>query len=218
MKDENTKFNDSVGVRQQIGSALVISLILLAVISLLALSSSHRVNVDMKAVGSQRERGVAFQAAEAALSKVEQMLADSPPPIEMLWSGCVGDGCYTLSCNEGRCFGGKFDPTDTEYDCTTSQINPLVEPQPVWSDTVLDVWRTPGRHKIIDVESVNASVKYLVEFMCYVRKDQFTPFNADTPENKNNGVPLFRITALAESDGARASVALQSTFKILTSQ
>ncbi|HEY7773685.1 MAG TPA: PilX N-terminal domain-containing pilus assembly protein [Marinagarivorans sp.] len=204
-------------VVHQGGAALIVSLVLLSVISVMAIASSSRVSVEMKVVGSLKERGVAFQAAEAALAKVEQQLASAPPPIEMLWSTCAGEGCYASTCDGGRCFAGTYLPSDSRFNCSTQPVSPVVEPLPVWRDAVLNVWKNPSRHRTIDVDSVNASVKYIVEFMCYVRKDALTNFDGEV-ENANNGVPLFRITALAESDGSRAAVALQSTYKLLTNQ
>lgn len=201
---------------QQQGAALVVSLILLSVISVMAIASSNRVSVDMKVVGSLKERGVAFQAAEAALAKVEQALASSPPPVEMLWSTCAAGACYTPTCDGGLCFTGTYLPGDARFTCSTQPEVSVVEPVPVWRDPVLNVWENPSRHRTITVDSVNTDVKYIVEFMCYVRKNALTNFDGE-PENVNNGVPLFRITALAESDGSRAAVALQSTYKLLTS-
>lgn len=203
-------------IKQQQGAALIVSLVLLGVISILALSSAYSANTEMKVVASQKERGVAFQAAEAALAQVEQQLATNPPPIEMLWSSCQGQGCYSPTCAGGLCFAGKFESGDDRINCLTVPTVGTIEPVPFWEDMVLDVWGTPDRHREIEVTSVSATVKYIVEFMCYVRKDNMTTFNTDT-DNRNNGVPLFRITAVASSNGARAKVALQSTFKLLGS-
>lgn len=201
-------------IHHQQGAALIVSLILLGVISVLALSSAYSANTEMKVVASQKERGVAFQAAEAALAQVEQQLATNPPPIEMLWSSCNGQGCFTPTCTGGLCFAGDFTSSDSEFDCRTVSVNPSTEHVPFWEDSVLNVWESANRHREIEVTAVNATVKYIVEFMCYVRKDSMTPFD-DTEANENNGVPLFRITAIASSNGNRAKVALQSTFKLL---
>lgn len=201
---------------KQQGAALIVSLILLGVISVLALSSSYRANTEMKVVASQKERAIAFQAAEAALAHVEQQLATNPPPIEMLWSSCQGAGCFTPTCAGGLCFAGDYLATDSKIDCRTASVSPSTQRAPFWEDSVLNVWDSSSRHRELEVKAVNATVKYIVEFMCYVRKDAMTPFD-DLAANKNNGVPLFRITALASSNGNRAQVALQSTFKLLGS-
>jgi Tfp pilus assembly protein PilX len=47
-----------------------------------------------------------------------------------------------------------------------------------------------------------------------VDRDMSTPFSG-LPGEQDNGAPLFRITALAKGNGGRASVALQSTYKVL---
>lgn len=201
---------------KQQGAALVISLILLAVVSVLAMSSSYRVNAELKAVGGIKERSVAFQAAEAALAIVEQQLANTPPPLEMLLSTCTGSGCYSASCKEGLCFSGEYLASDAQYECKAQSPSTSVKPIPVWRNPTLDVWNQSALHKTLEVSTVNTKVKYIVEFMCYVRKNQTSQFNADTEDNKKNGVPLFRITAIAESDSGQAKVALQSTYKLLT--
>lgn len=199
---------------QQQGAALIVSLILLGVISILALSSAYSANTEMKVVASQKERGVAFQAAEAALAQVEQQLATNPPPIEMLWETCNGQGCFTSTCTGGLCFAGSFPSNDSQYSCKTVRRDADIKRVPFWEDPVLNVWESAGRHREIEVTSVKATVKYIVEFMCYVRKDSMTPFDG-SETNENNGAPLFRITALASSNGGRAKVALQSTFKLI---
>lgn len=199
---------------KQTGAALIVSLILLGIISILALSFSYSANTEMKVVASQKERGVAFQAAEAALAIVEQQLATNPPPIEMLWSSCNGQGCFTPTCTGGLCFAGEYLSSQTRYLCKTVKPATTTQVIPFWEDPVLNVWKDSARHREIEVASVNATVKYIVEFMCFVRKDTMTTFDGEK-DNQNNGVPLFRITAMASSNGDRANVALQSTFKLL---
>ena len=211
---KNNQFNACY--RKQQGVALVVSLILLVVVSVLAMSSSYRVNAELKAVGGIKERSVAFQAAEAALAIVEQQLASTPPPLEMLLSTCTGSGCYSASCKEGLCFSGEYLTTDSQYECKAQQSSTTQKPIPVWRDPALDVWNKSALHKTLEVSAVSTKVKYIVEFLCYVRKNQTSQFNADTEDNKKNGVPLFRITAMAESDSGKAKVALQSTYKLLT--
>ncbi|MCR6651072.1 MAG: PilX N-terminal domain-containing pilus assembly protein [Cellvibrionaceae bacterium] len=200
--------------RRQRGTALIVSLIILAIVTLLGVTGMQSSNTELKLAASQRDRGVAFEAAEAALAIVEKNLADNPPSREQLQTSpfCSGSGCFNSSCQNGLCFGGDYKSIYTEYQCEVADIAaPRLE---YWSDPTLDVWQQNTRHKTVKIDSLKTDVKYVVEFLCFVARDQETPFSA-APGEENNGVPLFRITALAKGNGGRASVALQSTYKVL---
>ena len=51
------------------GAALIISLILLTVITLLTLSAMHNTNLDTKIAANHQHKQISFQAAESALAK-----------------------------------------------------------------------------------------------------------------------------------------------------
>lgn len=219
--------NNPANCNKQGGAALVVSLILLAVVTLLGISSMKSSNSELKMAASMRDRGVAFEAAEAVLAVVEDRLALDPPIRENLLSNCAGAECFNANCDNGLCFAGEYYLSSSEYECQTvytgsssgggkkgSSKGLDVEPVEFWSDKTLDVWNNNARHKTVKVDSINQEVKYIVEFLCYVPRDEFTPFSEAAHEN-NNGAPLYRITALAEGNGGRATVALQSTYKVL---
>jgi len=202
-----------VGRGKQSGTALIVSLIILAVVTLLGVTSMKSSNTDLKLAASQRDRGVAFEAAEAALVIVESNLANSPPSREKLFSTCSGSGCYNETCNDGLCFAGNYLATDTEIDCQVADSSE--RRVDFWSDATLKVWETEGRYKTVKIDNLKTDVKYIVEFLCFVPRDADTPFDEADSLTWNNGAPLFRITALAQGNGGRASVALQSTYKVL---
>lgn len=199
---------------QQSGTALIISLIILAVVTLLGVTGMQSSNTELKLAASQRDRGVAFEAAEAALAIVEKSLADNPPQREKLFSTCSGSGCYVDNCEGGLCFDGSYLISYSEFDCEVADYASTSRRVNFWSDPDLNVWETESRHQTVKIESLKTDVKYIVEFLCYVPRDQETPFSEKVGEN-NSGAPLFRITALAEGNGGRAAVALQSTYKVL---
>ena len=58
-------------VRPQKGAALIVTVLLMMVISLLALTAMMRNNLDERMAFNQRDRQVALQAAEAALREAE---------------------------------------------------------------------------------------------------------------------------------------------------
>ena len=216
----------------QSGAALIVSLIILAVVTILGITSMQSSNTELKLAASMRDRGVAFEAAEAALAVVEEQLAVDPPSRLNLLSTCAGSSCFNSTCENGLCFAGDFLMSYSEYECqvyksTTSssakgggksgggsESTTDVTVVNFWSNKTLDVWSDSDRHKTVKVNNLKTDVKYIVEFLCYVARDQDTPFTELTNEN-NNGAPLFRITALAEGNSARATVALQSTYKVL---
>jgi type IV pilus assembly protein PilX len=200
--------------RRERGTALIVSLIILAIVTLLGVTGMQSSNTELKLAASQRDRGVAFEAAEAALAIVEKNLADNPPTREQLFTDpvCSGFGCFNASCQGGFCFDGDYRSSYTEFQCEVAKTSsPRVE---YWSDPTLNVWEVNNRHRTVKIDSLKTDVKYIVEFLCFVNRDMSTPFSA-APLEQDNGAPLFRITALAKGNGGRASVALQSTYKVL---
>lgn len=201
---------------RQSGTALIVSLIILAVVTLLGITGMQSSNTELKLAASQRDRGVAFEAAEAALAIVEKNLADNPPARGHLFTDpiCSGAGCFNAGCQGGLCFDGDYQSTYSEYACEVVNTSaPATTPRvDYWSDPTLNVWENSSRHQTMKIDGLKTDVKYIVEFLCFVAKDQYTVFDEYNP---NNGVPLFRITAMAKGNGDRASVALQSTYKVL---
>lgn len=199
---------------KQSGAALIVSLIILAVVTVLGITSMQGSNTELKLAASLRDRGVAFEAAEAALAIVEEQLAVNPPSRMDLLSNCIGNGCYNQSCTGGLCFDGDYLLSYSEYECQVSNYADTSKRVSFWSNKALNVWKDASKHQTLLVDNVKTKVKYITEFLCYVARDENTPFT-ELPNENNNGAPLFRVTVLAEGNGARASVALQSTYKIL---
>lgn len=203
---------------RQSGTALIVSLIILAVVTLLGVTGMQSSNTELKLAASQRDRGVAFEAAEAALAIVEKNLADNPPLVNKLYSTCVGVGCFNKTCEGGLCFYGDYLSNYKEYECQVERQNYTKAANArknFWEDSAIDVWNTEARHKTVEIDNLKTDVKYIVEFLCYVDRDEQTVFDPGDENTWRNGAPLFRITALAEGNGGRASVALQSTYKVL---
>lgn len=59
---------------QQRGATLIMTLLVLLVVSLLAISSAERATLQDRMVGSQRDADIAFEMAEDALSEAETLL------------------------------------------------------------------------------------------------------------------------------------------------
>lgn len=59
---------------QQRGATLIMTLLILLVVSLLAISSAERATLQDRMVGSQRDADIAFEMAEDALREAEKLL------------------------------------------------------------------------------------------------------------------------------------------------
>lgn len=68
--------------RRQAGAALVVSLILLLVLTLIGVTGMRSASMEEKMAGNMRDRNVAFQAAESGVRTGEKWIADrtEPPP------------------------------------------------------------------------------------------------------------------------------------------
>jgi len=203
------------GYSTQKGTALIVSLVLLAIVTILGVSGMQSSNTELKIAASMRDRGIAFEAAEAAIAIIEEQLASSPPSRADLLSSCTGNtDCFSSTCDNGLCFDGDYQFGYSEFECEVADYAGSSQRVEFWSDSTLDVWNTSSKHKTILVSGVTTQVKYITEFLCYVPRDDSTPFSALPAEN-NNGAPLYRVTVLAKGNGNRSSVALQSTYKVL---
>lgn len=78
----------------QNGSALIIGLIFLVTLTLLGVTAMQSTTLEEKMAGNQRDRSVAFQAAETALRDGESFLKDNVPAFA---ADCSGGLCATTS-------------------------------------------------------------------------------------------------------------------------
>lgn len=187
----------------QSGAVLLVSLIILMVISLLGISSMQSSNLQMKMASTNKERQGIFVMAEAGLQKAEEALLANPPTRNQMYSEC-GIDCYNPECTNGVCFDGTYlSSSNADRNCI------LTNTSDVWSDASL--WASgSGRYKTIELADASV-VKYITEFMCFSNKPPPAP-----PVSADDGVglPLFRITALAEDSNQRMQVMLQSIFTL----
>lgn len=82
------------GHRAQRGAALVISLVLLVIMTVLALAMLRTTLLDERMSGGLYDRGLAFQAAEAALREAEAVIA--PGTATFPASGCSNGMCMPI--------------------------------------------------------------------------------------------------------------------------
>ena len=206
-------------MKRQRGAALIVSLIILGVMTLIGVSSMQRSGLELKMVSSAHDRSVAFEAVETALTAIELDLSTNPPPLMNHYSDCSGGGCFNSECTSGLCFSGEFYPSQERAQCYISDPETTVQ-NDFWSDKKLDVWNSNGKHSTVNVEGLKTPVKYIIEFLCFtnVGAEMGTGFStqgatASRSENENYK-PLYRITAMASGNASRATVVLQSTYRI----
>lgn len=200
--------------RRQQGAVLIVSLVILVVVSLLGVANMQSSTAELKMATSQRDRDVAFAAAEAALASAEQWLEINKPPREKLYNTCgpAGD-CFNSTCSNGFCFDGTFatDPKE-ELLCQVGSGTSSTQRVMFWRDSSLNVWEDAGKHREVEISGLNTRVKFIIEFLCFIPPDDSVVFD-DT--NPTAGEPLYRITALADGNGDRARVMLQSTYMVV---
>jgi type IV pilus assembly protein PilX len=94
------------------GISLIASLVLLALTSLLAVGALRTVAVQTRITGATADRGLAFQAAEAAIREAERDAVDA------------AEASFTASCANGRC------------------NTPSLANTPRWQDSSFTAWRS----------------------------------------------------------------------------
>ncbi|MBC6905561.1 hypothetical protein DWB84_08850 [Saccharophagus sp. K07] len=198
----------------QKGATLIVSLVILAVVTLLGVASMRSSNLELRMAASARDRAVAFQRAEAALLMVERQLIDSPYPIRSFDSNCNDGNCFNSDCNGGLCFFGEFDSLGSRKQCRLAPIGGAEEPD--WMNDVF--WKQSSKYLEVTLPGVGNeqhSVKYVIEFLCFAPSGGRSLYGGagGVVTEGDSDVPLYRITARASGDAGRSSVMLQSIFR-----
>lgn len=81
----------------QRGSALVVALVILVVLTIMAISGMQVTNLQERMAGNFRDKELAFQAAEASLREAEMFLQHAVLPE------------FTLDCKDGLCSSSMQD-------------------------------------------------------------------------------------------------------------
>lgn len=214
----------SIRVFNQQGATLIVSLVILAVVTVLGLASIRSSNLELRMAASARDRAIAFQRAEAALSTVEQSIAQSPFEVTSFMPTCTGNRCFNPDCTNGLCFSGDLEGAVQRSDCRLAGRDGAVSrAKEHWR--ISTHWETENRLPTVPIDTgrrnppaeenedptpIIAEVPYMIEFLCFVPRSSDA---IDDENSTNSGVPLYRITARAEGDAKRASVMLQSVVR-----
>ena len=177
---------------KQKGSVLLISLVLLLVLTIAGLASIRVTSLDERMTGNYRNEQVAFHSAEVGIQEAEAFVADTNFNLS----------AFTSDCNNGLCFDGSNpdDPGTCEADATFPWLV-----QANWSDA------SKYRNTTIVLNGVSQQAKYIVEFRCYLPREDNGP--VPDPAILNDWAELYRITVFATGGDEQARIMLQTTYK-----
>lgn len=204
---------------KQSGVVLIISLIILTVLTAIGVTSMQNSSLELKMISSAHDRNVAFEAAETALTRIEEEITTSPPQLEHLYNNCNGNKCFNSACNSGLCFAGEFNNAFEKSHCYISDPD-TTDRKDFWKDPAIDVWNNSGKHQTMTISGLRDPVKYIVEFLCFINAGHqlgtgFSTQGASIDNSENeNYKPLYRITAMANGNANRSTVVLQSTYRV----
>ena len=177
-------------MRQQ-GSALLVSLVLLVMLTFTGLAAINSSSLEEKVTGNFRDLQTAFRVAEAGLLEAEQRVQETDVDLTE----------FTPACQQGLCFFGNI-PEDVA-NCRAGSSTP-------WRDASL--WQDADRTRelVISLNGEQFKANYIVEFRCYLPRD------ADDPDpdvaNINDWSQFYRITVKAYGNKGSANVMLQTTY------
>lgn len=219
---------------RQSGAALIIALVMLAIVTIIGVANMNSSGLEMKMIASTLDRNKAFSIADAGLRAAETWLEKTSGLAEEdLYTDTCGSRtlCFSPTCTNGLCFQGIYEenviPNRRRYGCEV--VPSGVSRRVFWRDSGLNVWNNAAQHRTVQIGPVDIeradgsvvqetySVKYIVEFLCFVSKGtppnggKATPFDA-TKDNNNNADVLFRITVFFDGDDRRVPVMLQSNY------
>lgn len=175
--------------RRERGAALIVTVLLMLVISMLALTALVRNNLDERMAFNQRDRQLAFQAAEGALRAAEEMIVNN--------------------------VGGNFSPlmvSNIAVDCTQSTgFCRSIESDPGWRRIGVAAWEDQSQITVAlgtnsqrtPIQGVSAQPRYLIEYQGTEQKI----------DNGNTCTAHFLITARGVGLNANSTTTLQSLFR-----
>ena len=212
-------------LRRQQGAALIVSLLLLAIVMLLATAGWQMGTQEERMVGQQRDRAIAFEAAEAALRDAERDLlgicasgyaaGQCAPRLDPIngETGFGSAGAENTCSDEGLCLGSTAERPDFSSDMPIAVLTGA--PTAVGKPVLYGTFTRPDLDREIKGPG-GANLwrpRYVIESLCYAGGGQGMTgsFVASCPS------PIYRITAIARGirQGDEASqVILQSLFSL----
>ncbi|HRH76398.1 MAG TPA: PilX N-terminal domain-containing pilus assembly protein [Cellvibrionaceae bacterium] len=220
-----------MNISQQKGAALVVSLVILAVVTLIGVAAMQNSSMELKLVASTKDRLTAFQAAEAALALYEYQIIKNSPSLDQLSNNCNGDPSCFINCaqaaqNSGFCFQGTYINGQGKASCNLAGSQPFDPVASIKSDNYDKNSTKAAAIKNILGDIQTTPVKILTEFLCFVEKpDLSRGVRARQSAEENSSyisldatnsqlVPLYRLTAVADGDARRSHVVVQTILRL----
>lgn len=199
--------------KHQSGAALIMSLLLLTVMTLVSVTAMQSTLLEEKMAGNTRDRQLSFEAAEAAIHAAEQYLQ----------TNTFISTNYTDTCTGGLC---------TRREDDAAYVNTAAPGDPGWVDPrwdlngALNVWADgSGRYREYGVSLAETFQKprYIIEFAGYVPVDSSVTPTSTPPEWYPTAVlptgswqsewaELYRITALGYGGTPNARTMIQTMY------
>ena len=212
------------GPRRERGAALIIALLLLAIVSLLATAAWQAGMQEERIVGHQRDRNIAFEAAEAALRDAESdvlgVCASGNAGCTVRPGGINGETGFGAngaegSCSDvGLCLPNRAERPDFTSTAALAALRATTAPRSVLYGeytraTANRNFRGPNG------KPLPRQPRYVIEVMCYHGGGQgmTSSFVASCP------TPIYRITAIGwglrrGDNGDATEVVLQSFYSL----
>ncbi len=182
--------------RHQRGAALIVSLLILLVLTVLGIASMGTTTLQERMANNNRQRQVAFQVAEVALRAAETFLATNITSVATL----------ATSFNAGTPVAGLYSQRPP---VTGASTRPLVAD--IYKDTD---WLAAGNTVLVtSVTNVTQQPRYLIEYIGRVGAPPPTSYSNKKPDTRQFA---FRITAIGWGEGAAPSARymVQSSFRM----
>ncbi|SMF23429.1 type IV pilus assembly protein PilX [Alteromonadaceae bacterium Bs31] len=186
-------------IKKNSGAVLVVSLVILVVITVIGVSTIQTATLEEKMVAGARDRDLAFQAAEAALSAAEDRIENLANFDAFNISSCSGGLCPKLSYTDTK------EPWKSEKFCSGNTAS-------IWScdaSTEVDIdGGTAGKAVGFD-----ALPRYYIEMF-----SEYEPLGDNINVTNigdsifNTKVTVFRITAIGYGGSDKSQVILQSNY------
>lgn len=188
-------------LRHERGAALIISLILLVLITLVGVASLRNVVLEERMSANFYDRSLAFQAAEAGLrageAVAEAQAAATPKHAQALALGHPTDATQCSS----TCSGGLCSPP-SYYNTSTNETVTVCEGR--WLMTGFTGWvEATG---VTLTSQAGGKPQYFVEYLG--NTFPCNPNDAASPKN----CARYRVTARSQAGADRAEVILQSVY------
>lgn len=198
-----------VSRHRQGGAVLLVAMVMLLILTLIGVAGIDSSGMQTRMANNQRERIIAFQAAEAGLMAAERYLENADLSDDNFGANCnaADPDCFEATCGNGLCFTGTYINAGLPLvNLPTCIDGTTVEPH---ANPALDVFKDGnGRSVELAGSAIPARVKYYIEFRCFTQASVLNVLGV------GNADLLFRITSYAESESGRGRVMLQSTYSV----